>query len=107
MTLITPLGGAAANDLISQTLQHYDRAVRDFSETLSRIEAGDLTRAKEAVALAKDLKAALQAALDERTRVERLRKTDAGIVHDYALDFDAARAEIGRRLACLRDAAGG
>ena len=26
---------------------------------------------------------------------------------NYALDFDAARSEIGRRLACLRDAGGG
>jgi hypothetical protein len=45
--------------------------------------------------------------MDERARVEKLRKQIAGVVGDHALDFDAARTEIGRRLACLRDAGGG
>jgi hypothetical protein len=49
---------------------------------------------------------ALQMVMDERTRVEKLRKNVAGVVRDYAIDFDAARDEIGRRLACLREAGG-
>ena len=62
---------------------------------------------KAAAQAVKDLKAAFQMVMDERTRIEKLRKQIAGVVHDYAIDFDAARAEIGRRLACLRDAGGG
>lgn len=63
---------------------------------------------KEAVRLARDLRAATQLMLEERNRVDRLRKEIAGGVDGGgALDLDAARDEIGRRLACLRRAAGG
>ena len=55
----------------------------------------------------RDLKTAFQLVMDERTRVEKLRKQVAGVVGDLRLDFDAARDEIGRRLARLRDAGGG
>ncbi|KKL19103.1 hypothetical protein LCGC14_2468840 [marine sediment metagenome] len=41
---------------------------------------------------------------EERKRLEDLRKRQKGIVHDYALDFDALRDEIGGRLDRLRAA---
>ena len=62
---------------------------------------------KEAVRLARDLRAATQLMLEERNRVDKLRKEIAGGGGaGGALDLDAARSEIGRRLACLRRAAG-
>lgn len=84
---------------------------RDMAEemalALRRFREGDFSEAKGASAAAKDLRAAYHLVMDERTRVEKLRKQVAGVVHDYALDFDAARDEIGRRLARLREAGGG
>ena len=62
---------------------------------------------KEAVRLARELRAATQLMLEERNRVDKLRKEIAGGGGaGGALDLDAARSEIGRRLACLRRAAG-
>lgn len=62
---------------------------------------------KEAVRLARELRAATQLMLEERNRVDKLRKEIGGVGAGGALDLDAARSEIGRRLACLRRAAGG
>jgi hypothetical protein len=45
--------------------------------------------------------------LEERTKLAKLSQREEGIAYDYALDFDEARIEIGRRLACLRDAGSG
>ncbi|EKE43657.1 hypothetical protein OCGS_2389 [Oceaniovalibus guishaninsula JLT2003] len=45
---------------------------------------------------------AVQTLYDERKRVEDLRRKQRGIVGDYAIDFDAARTEIARRLDRLR-----
>ncbi|WP_205963857.1 hypothetical protein, partial [Pseudoruegeria sp. SK021] len=60
--------------------------------------------AAETSSLLKELKAILIPAVSERERLEKRRKHEAGVVNDYAVDFDAARLEIGRRLACLRAA---
>ncbi|MBK4217839.1 permease [Paracoccus caeni] len=68
------------------------------------IEAEDL---KAAVKAARDVRDAISLLFEERNRVEKLRREIAGGVGGGALDLDAARDEIGRRLACLRRAAGG
>ncbi|WP_375262534.1 hypothetical protein [Palleronia sp.] len=51
---------------------------------------------------------AVQRAMDhvfsERKRLDEVQRKRAGIVHEFAIDFDAARDEIGRRLARLRAA---
>ncbi|HQU69236.1 MAG TPA: hypothetical protein PLI43_13735 [Albidovulum sp.] len=75
--------------------------------SLHRLRAGETGDAREMAKQIRDMRAAYQLAVEERARIARLRKDDAGIVYDYALDFDAARDEICRRLACLRDAGDG
>lgn len=70
-------------------------------EDLAKTGAAEVRAAAQAV---KDLRAAFQMVMEERGRVEKLRKQVAGVGEGRALDLDAARAEIGRRLACLRDA---
>ena len=79
----------------------------EMALALRKFREGDFSEAKGATAAIKDLRLAYQLVMDERTRVEKLRKQVAGVVHDYALDFDAARDEVGRRLARLREAGGG
>ncbi|SPJ22435.1 hypothetical protein [Palleronia abyssalis] len=73
-----------------------------------------LTRAKDRIFAEEDVSDAevrqrlasvqksIQHVFDERKRFDELRKKHAGIVHDYAIDFDWARDEIGRRLDRLR-----
>lgn len=74
---------------------------------LTRLKAGDWD-AKGATHAVKELRAFFQLILEERARVAKLHKQETGAGGGGgALDFEAARAEIGRRLACLRDAGGG
>ncbi|RHZ98054.1 hypothetical protein D1114_02240 [Cereibacter sphaeroides] len=94
-------------DLLAETEKLYREAAEDLVRARRKLSEGRAEEVRAAVQAVKDLKAALQLVMDERARVEKLRRTAGGIVHDYALDFDAARREIGRRLARLRDAGQG
>ncbi len=91
-----------------------DMAERQFLDALRAVEAVTRKiRQQELDALAEVPKAAAHAAqatkqlLSEKTRVHELQKRNIGIVRDFAIDLDAARDEIGRRLACLRAAGDG
>ena len=61
---------------------------------------------KDAMQTAKVVREAVGLLMVERNRVDKLRKDIAGGVGGGSLDLDAARDEIGRRLACLRRAGG-
>lgn len=80
-------------------------------ELLETGRPAEVRAAEEAV---QDLRAALWVMVDERARVDRIRSRIAGLVGGGGngnggdrLDLDAARDEIGRRLAGLRAASGG
>jgi hypothetical protein len=94
-------------DLLVETEDLYRLAAEDLARARRGLRAGQIDEAKAALQAVKDLKAAFQMVMDERGRVEKLRKHVAGAIQGRELDFDAARAEIGRRLACLRDAGSG
>ena len=87
----------ATEDYLRETAELLVRAVRDA-------RAGKMSEIKAAQQFVRDLRTLFQMVMDERTRCDKLRKQIAGVVHGHALDFDGARDEIGRRLACLRDA---
>ncbi|MGB0960488.1 MAG: hypothetical protein ACPGVK_09585 [Halocynthiibacter sp.] len=80
---------------------HFMRCLEAVNQTIFAADDGDPTAAKKAAEAARDLKRATQTIFDERQKVEAIRKKEAGIANGYAIDFDAARSEIGRRLACL------
>ena len=88
-----------------------DGLLRSYAADLHRlrlkIQAGETDELKESGRMVRDLRAATQLVLEERSRVDKLRKEAAGSVGAGALDLGAARDEVGRRLACLRRAAGG
>jgi len=105
MTMITPVGGeSSSEEILLIAEKHFDRMLRQVEELIATLEADGTAASKEAVVRIRDLGKAQQTAFEERAKVEKLKKHAAGIVHDYALDFDAARVEIGRRIARLRDA---
>lgn len=95
----------APDGVLAVTGDWLREAAEGIAATVQAVRGGDLPRVKEAEAHVKALRAALQLFMDERTRVEKLRKQVAGAAGGgCSLDFDAARDEIGRRLARLRDA---
>ena len=85
----------------------FDRAAQDLGAALVRLRDGGGDGSERALRAVRDLQAALAVLLDERVKIDRLRNETAGVVGERALDLDAARVEIGRRLARLRDAGGG
>jgi len=94
-------------DLLEATEGLFRETAEELIRAVNKIRAGQTDEVKTAVGAVRDLKAAFQLVMDERTRVDKLRKQVAGAVRGSELDFDAARDEIGRRLARLRDAGNG
>ena len=98
----------SAEDVLAVTEGLYRDAAMDLYRTITAVRAGEFSEIKTAQSAIRDLRATALHVLDERNKVDKLRKQIAGQVGaGGALDFDGARAEIGRRLACLRDAGGG
>ena len=101
-------GAAMAQDM--DVIEIADGLFRSFAGDLHqlrlRIQAGETQDLKESGKLVRDLRAAAQLVLEERSKVDKLRKDAAGHVGTGVLDLAAARDEIGRRLACLRRAGG-
>lgn len=106
MTINFSAGEEPPVDLLAITEDWLTEAAETLARTVQAIRAGNFAQAKDAQDCVKGLKQAVQMALEERNRVEKLRKTIAGAVGDGCLDLDAARVEIGSRLARLRDARG-
>lgn len=82
-----------------------DEAAVALIAAIKAAKEGDLEQSKAAVQAVKDFKTALDWMMSERNRLERDRKTVSGLFGASELDLGAARDEIGRRLACLRNAA--
>ena len=85
--------------------------VKDLKRHEAALEARqsgavDPAELKDAMQTAKVVREAVGLLMVERNRVDKLRKDIAGGVGGGSLDLDAARDEIGRRLACLRRAGG-
>ena len=85
--------------------------VKDLKRHEAALEARqsgavDPPELKDAMQTAKVVREAVGRLMVERNRVDKLRKDIAGGVGGGSLDLDAARDEIGRRLACLRRAGG-
>ncbi|OYW54696.1 MAG: hypothetical protein B7Z31_11395 [Rhodobacterales bacterium 12-65-15] len=91
---------------LAETL--YRDAAVELHRVIEALRAGQFGEVRAAQGAIRDLRATALHVLDERGKVDKLRKqiTDQVGARGF-LDFDGARAEIGRRLACLRDAGGG
>ncbi|OYX44362.1 MAG: hypothetical protein B7Z02_06330 [Rhodobacterales bacterium 32-67-9] len=92
---------------VEEAEELYGDIAADIFSVMRKIKQGDFALVKDAGRHLKDLRVAYQIAMEERARVAKRSKEDAGVVYDYALDFDAARDEIRGRLARLRDAGDG
>ena len=100
--------GPTPEEVLGSAERLYGMAVMELERTIDAIRAGEFNEVKAAQAAIRDLRATALAVLQERGKVDQRRKQIAGHVGaGGALDLDEARAEIGRRLACLRNAGGG
>lgn len=107
MTLNFSAGEATPDAVLAQTEEWLTEAAEEIAQSIRALKAGDLARSDEAKKHIGNLRSAMGLYIDERNRVEKLRKQIAGAVGACGLDLDAARDEIGRRLARLRDAGTG
>ena len=82
-------------------------AAEELSRLIDSIRAGNLDEARVVPKAVRDVNQALQAVVIGANNAEKLCKQAAGTVGATSLDFHAARDEIGRRLARLRDAGPG
>ena len=91
-------------DLLLVAERQLARAVIRFQQVITEVENGRFDQLTEAKKVTDNLTSFVRLFMDERNKVDKLRKTLAGAVGTGELDFAAARDEIGRRLALLRDA---
>ena len=106
MTIQFGAGDKPPVDLLAFSEGLFKNAADELSRALTAVQEGELANLKPATQLVKELKDAFKHVMDERKRIDSVREQTTR--HGTgSLDFDAARDEIGRRLACLRDAGSG
>lgn len=91
-------------DLLATANHIYTEAAEALGKAIREVAIPDAGDTKAVLLAVREMKQAFHTLMEERTKVEKLRKQLDGVVGNHALDLDAARDEIGRRLACLRDA---
>jgi hypothetical protein len=108
MTITTSAGEGSRHNLLEFTENLYREAAEDLMEAIAKVKAELGPDSKEVHASLRELRSAFHTILHERTKVEKLCQNDSdhGLGERF-LDLDAARDEIGRRLACLRNAGNG
>jgi uncharacterized membrane protein len=106
MTIHFSTGEAPPVDLLAATEQLYHETAQELARALKAIRDGRFDEIKATVQVVRDLKAAFQMVMDERGRFDKLSKQLSGRIGSGTLDLDAARDEVGRRLARLRNASG-
>ena len=94
-------------DVVATTETTLVEAAEELARLIDRIKAGRFQEAKATPDAVKGLQRALEVVILGKRDVEKLCKQVTGTVGATSLDFHAARDEIGRRLARLRDANGG
>jgi predicted Zn-dependent peptidase len=107
MTLITPEGDdGAAEEILRAAKEHFEETAREIEACRKRLRQGEEVSPSELQKLRAQLKAEARLYYEEAQRLARELRKQAGIAGQFALDFDAARQEVGRRMARLRAAGG-
>lgn len=117
MTLNTPTdrNGLRA-DVLSEAMELYTLTAELFADGIKDLKTAKQAKekqqaVKDLAGLTRDYRQSLQSVLNERATIDRLRREHAHArgagAGSQSHDLDAARDEIGRRLARLRDTRGG
>lgn len=103
---LSPEGGAPTSDRLAVADYMLDNISKMLVERMKQIEAGEQIKATEASALTSELRKWAWVAIDERDRIAKRKRELDGEADGAVIDFDAARTQIGRRLARLRATCG-
>ena len=107
MTIRFTEGEEEPNDALTLAENLFHRALKELNAALDAAQAQQFDQVKTAKTAVRDLVDFSKAVLEGKKDVEKLRRQVAGAVGACGeLDLDAARDEVRRRLACLRDARG-
>lgn len=99
--------GETSRDEAAEALELFDLASTILRRILAEArEGGEEASVKELASYTKDVSSALKTLVTERQHVEKLRRDAGELVAAGVFNLDEARDEIGRRLACLRNAGG-
>lgn len=99
--------GGSPEAALQLTEELFQVAIEDLNETFVAIREGRIEAAKDGRHAVKMLSELSFRVLEERRNVEKFRKNIAGSAGGWGeLDLEAARNEIGLRLARLRNARG-
>jgi len=105
MTLIKPIKTeTAGEDALELAEKLFQRAVAVMTSLIERIEGGYVPSEIEVKKAVTSLSSSANTTMKERRIVREQCKKSAEIVGDYAIDLDAAKFEIGRKLDLLRRA---
>ncbi|WP_135505115.1 hypothetical protein [Roseovarius aestuariivivens] len=95
---------------LTTSIDSLERQLADMRAELegmyARIKTGEFGELKNAMKATSEIRQWLKIAIEAEAQLATRKKTEKGIVHDYALDLDAARTAVGCRLARLRRARG-
>lgn len=114
-SMATGAGDDAPEALAGTTGRLFELAAARMAAAIDQLETGSPAEVRAAQKAIRELRLALWMLVDERTRLDKLRNKIAGLVESGGggdgggrkLELDAARDEIGRRLAGLRAAGDG
>ena len=105
MTIITPEEGPTG---LSTSITALERQLADMRDDLEeiyvKIRDGEFDKLKDATKATAEIRQWLKIAIEAEATLEKRNRDQKGIVHDYALDFEAARDSIGCSLDRLRRA---
>ncbi len=82
-------------------------AAENLAAAIAQVQSEPAAMPKAASVAARDLTAAFHTVMAERTRIDGIRTKIDSVAGNETLDLDAARSQIGSRLARLRVTAGG
>jgi hypothetical protein len=93
-------------DLVTETRILFHRSKTALVKRINALEEAFPPEEKATSTVMKDLRQALGVAMEESKHVEKVEKSLAAAASPVGYDLDAARSEIGGRLARLRAARG-
>ncbi len=94
---------AETGEMLRLAEKNLERVLRELDATIGDLEARGEGAQGRAKAVTTDVRKAIQTVFDERHRIEKLDEKNGDTGAGEGFDLDAARAEIGRRLARLRE----